>query len=458
MPPEKVLTSVSAASTRSSRSRSSPARWRASAFGQSVEAADHLEVEPAGEEAVDGGFLRGDADAAAHLIGLVDDVEAGHRPRALGGDGEGGEDADRGGLAGAVVAEQAEHGAGRHVEVEIAEGPEVVVALAEPLGPDAVVRRDLRIVYQRVVHSTINVAVRCTNGNEEFRGHSEANQAGGRQAPEKAASKAEKLHAKAEKLQTTVDRISTKAQVQAESLERLAARLESVELWMRDEPGQRQARFTRSELAQTAIRIVDAEGLDALSMRRLAAELGAGTMTLYHYVRTKDELLTLVSDEVMAEVLLPEGYELPSDWREAIVVVASRSRDAMRRHPWVFDLSGDLGLGPNSVKHMDQTLQAVDGIEAPLATKLDVVVAIDGYVFGYCVQERSWTSGDQPHAASGYVDELVRTGEFPQLQRYLDELGLDGLWQAFEDNSADGGRFERNLRRFIRGIEMDLSG
>ena len=111
------------------------------ALGQAVEAADHLEVEPAGEEAVDGGLLRGDADAAAHLVGLVDDVEAGHRPRALGGDGEGGEDADRGGLAGAVVAEEAEHGAGRHVEVEVAEGPEVVVALAEPLGPDAVVRR-----------------------------------------------------------------------------------------------------------------------------------------------------------------------------------------------------------------------------------------------------------------------------------------------------------------------------
>ncbi len=285
-----------------------------------------------------------------------------------------------------------------------------------------------------------------------------AKQPVGDKLTEKAATKAEKLHAKAEKLHTTVDRISTKAQVQAESLERLAARLESVELWMRAEPGQRQARFTRSELAQTAIRIVDAEGLDALSMRRLAAELGAGTMTLYHYVRTKDELLTLVSDEVMAEVLLPEGYELPSDWREAIVVVASRSRDAMRRHPWVFDVSGELGLGPNSVKHMDQTLQAVDGMEAPLATKLDVVVAIDGYVFGYCLQERSWTSGDQRHAASGYVEELVRTGEFPQLQRYLDELGLDAMWQAFEDNSADGGRFERNLRRFIRGIDLDLAG
>src|SRR4029453_12428834 len=80
------------------------------------------------------------------------------------------------------------------------------------------------------------------------------------------------------------------------------------------------ARFSRRELAQTAIRLVDAEGLDALSMRRLAAELGAGTMTLYHYVRTKDELLTLIFDEVMKEVVVHE--ELPTDWREAITLIA----------------------------------------------------------------------------------------------------------------------------------------
>jgi AcrR family transcriptional regulator len=276
---------------------------------------------------------------------------------------------------------------------------------------------------------------------------------------DKAAAKAEKLHAKAEKLQTTVERISTRAKVQAESLERLAARLESVELWMRDEPGQRQARFTRSELAQTAIRIADTEGLDALSMRRLAAELGAGTMTLYHYVRTKDELLTLVSDEVMGEVLLPEGHVLPTEWTEAIVVVASRSREAMRRHPWVFDVRADLGLGPNGVRHMDQTLQAVDSIDASLATKLDLVAAVDEYVFGYCLQEwGGWSSDHQRDTAAAYVEDLVRTGDYPQLQRYVDEMGIEAVWQAFEDNGSDATRFERNLRRFVRGIEQDLVG
>jgi AcrR family transcriptional regulator len=272
-------------------------------------------------------------------------------------------------------------------------------------------------------------------------------------------SQAEKLHAKAEKLQAKVEKISTKAKVQADHLEQWAARLETLELWTRDEPGQRQARFTRSELAQTAIRIIDREGLDALSMRRLAAELGAGTMTQYHYVQNKDELLTLVSDEVMAEVLLPAGYSHPPDWREAIVVVASRSREAMRRHPWMFDLTGDLGMGPNSIKHMDQTLEAVAGLDAPLATKLDVVVALDEYVFGYCLQERGgWTHDDQRGEASAYVEDLVRSGDYPQLQRYLDELGVDAMWQAFEDHGADGTRFERNLRRFIAGIGMDIDG
>jgi AcrR family transcriptional regulator len=285
-----------------------------------------------------------------------------------------------------------------------------------------------------------------------------AKKAVGDRLTDKAASKAEKLHAKAEKIHATVDRVTTKAKLQAESLERLAAQLEAVDLWMREEPGRRQARFTRAELAQTAIRIVDTEGLDALSMRRLATELGAGTMTLYHYVRTKDELLTLIGDEVMAEVLLPAGYELPADWQEAIVVVASRSRAAMSRHPWVFDLaSNDVGLGPNAVKHMDQTLQAVAGLDVPLATKLDVVAAVDEYVFGYCLEEGAWVlQREQRDAMSRYVEDLVAGGGYPELARYLGEVGADGIWQAFEDHGTDPDRFERNLRRFVAGIAADL--
>ena len=73
-------------------------------------------------------------------------------------------------------------------------------------------------------------------------------------------------------------------------------------VWTRTEPTGRQPRFTRDQIAAAAIRIADAEGADALSMRRIASELDAGTMTLYHYIRTKDELLALVGDAIMGEM------------------------------------------------------------------------------------------------------------------------------------------------------------
>src|SRR5215207_5547112 len=65
-------------------------------------------------------------------------------------------------------------------------------------------------------------------------------------------------------------------------------------IWARPEPGERRPAHTREKIAETAIAIADAEGFEAVSMRRIAAELGAGTMTLYHYVRTKDELVALM--------------------------------------------------------------------------------------------------------------------------------------------------------------------
>jgi len=273
---------------------------------------------------------------------------------------------------------------------------------------------------------------------------------------EKAARKAEKLHAKAEKLHTTVDKLAAKA----ERLQEWADRLEAIELWRRETPGRRQARFTRRDLARAAVALVDAEGAEALSMRRLAQELGAGTMTLYHYVRNKDELLALVGDEVMAEVLVPDVTALPEDWVEAMVVIATRTRDAMRRHPWMFELNLDPGFGPSSVRHIDQTLFALRSLDADLDVKVDVVLAVDEYVMGYCLQERGALGPGQPPMADlvAYATELVSAGGYPTLEGLLagDGGGVAELWDAFVRIGADDARFERNLRRLLRGIAADL--
>ncbi len=82
-------------------------------------------------------------------------------------------------------------------------------------------------------------------------------------------------------------------------LDELSAQLAAFDVWTRPGPGSRKPLFSRDEIAAAAVKIADEEGFDALSMRRLAAELDAGTMTLYHYVKTKDELLSLVSDRLM---------------------------------------------------------------------------------------------------------------------------------------------------------------
>ena len=100
---------------------------------------------------------------------------------------------------------------------------------------------------------------------------------------------------------------------------------QAVGLWSRQPPGSRKPRYTLDQIAEAAMRIADTEGIDALSMRRLAAELGAGTMTLYHYVRGKDELLALVTDRVMGEVIVPDD-EFPDGWREAMTTIAHRTR------------------------------------------------------------------------------------------------------------------------------------
>jgi AcrR family transcriptional regulator len=265
----------------------------------------------------------------------------------------------------------------------------------------------------------------------------------------------EKIAAKAAR---QAAKMRVKADRHARQLDRLAGHLDALDVWTRVEPPRRRPRLNREEIAATAVRIVDTEGLEALSMRRLAAELDAGTMTLYYYLRTKDELMALVHDAVMAELVLPPDERLSGDWRAAVTVIARRSRDALRRHPWMFDIANDPAVGPNTVRHFEQSLQAVAGLDADFVTKLDVITAVDEYVFGFCLRERQTFHED---AASGddmrrYVEDLTATGDFPELAKLVDREGPGPLWAQLSAHTHDPARFDRNLARLLDGIERDL--
>ena len=245
-----------------------------------------------------------------------------------------------------------------------------------------------------------------------------------------------------------------------ERLDRLADHLEALDVWTRVEPGSRRPRFSRETIAATAIRIADTEGFEAVSMRRIAAELDAGTMTLYHYVRTKDELLALVADTVMAELVVRPG-EMPADWRDAITTVANLSRTMLSRHPWVLEITDDPNFGPNSVRHFDQSLQAVSGLDVSLQDKLDLITMVDEYVFGYCLHQRTTFHDEQtPLSAAlmSYVEELAATGDYPQIAAMISDHGSGPAWALIGESAIDATRFERNLGRLLDGFAADFAG
>ena len=276
---------------------------------------------------------------------------------------------------------------------------------------------------------------------------------------------AEKINAKIHaKINAKIDKQATKVAVKtskhAETLDRLAAHLETIDVWTRADRSMRRPRFNRDDIAAAAVRIADAEGFDAVSMRRLAAELDAGTMTLYHYVRTKDELLTLVFDALMGEMVVPAGQRLPREWRAAITLIARRSRDALRRHPWILDITDDPCIGPNAMRHFDQSWQALASLDAGFDDKLDLITAVDEYVFGYCLHERN-NLKDNPKDAemADYIGALLidDEAEYPALAGMVADMGLAHLWSRIHTHARGAGRFDRNLARLLTGFEASIT-
>jgi AcrR family transcriptional regulator len=230
-------------------------------------------------------------------------------------------------------------------------------------------------------------------------------------------------------------------------------------IWLRQEPSNPRSAHTRSEIAAAALEIADAEGFEAVSMRRVAQRLGAGTMTLYNYVRTKDELVTLMADAVMAEALVPEGRLAEGDWREGLRQIAVRTRETFRRHRWALDRLDHSQPVPNGLRTFEQSLRACSGLDIPAAEKLELISLVDDYVLGFALHEareiedqrRGWT----PEVLRFLQGQLQRE-ELTEFRKFIGEdvvAGFDWAGKLF----LDEGRFARGLERLLDGIEADLA-
>ncbi len=229
-------------------------------------------------------------------------------------------------------------------------------------------------------------------------------------------------------------------------------------VWLREEPCSRNPSHSRARIAAAAVELADEEGFEAVSMRRVAERLGAGTMTLYHYVANKDELVTLMLDQVMGEILIPDD-ELSAAWRPAMTAIAKSSLAALRRHRWMLDRLGDSRPGPNGLRHLEQSLQAMAGVEIDQRTKFEVIVLIDEYVFGFGVREAQETDEHERGWAPGVREFFQREldgGDFPLIRELLGD-DVDAATGLVEEVFFDEGRFERGLDRLLDGIEAGFS-
>jgi AcrR family transcriptional regulator len=231
-------------------------------------------------------------------------------------------------------------------------------------------------------------------------------------------------------------------------------------IWTRPEPGSRRPRYTRQQIAQTALAIADAEGIQAVSMRRIAGELGAGTMTLYHYVHSKNDLMALMEDTIMGELLVPNG-ELPSDWREALTAIARRTRATFRRHPWALTGMRGAGMSPHALGHFEQSLAAVATTGLDAAARLDLIAMVDDYVAGFVLKSDLEPALDAippdiARAAADYLEAQLQTGHYPHTQEMLGKGDRLAALARLAAASTNDERFERGLARLLSGVALDL--
>jgi AcrR family transcriptional regulator len=167
-------------------------------------------------------------------------------------------------------------------------------------------------------------------------------------------------------------------------------------------------KLSRESIAAAALAIADTEGFANVSMRRVAQELGVGTMSLYYYVKTKDDLIAVMDDALMGEALLPS---IPKDWRRALTEIATRTHDLFLRHPWALVSMLSAPPGINAMRHMEQCLEALAGTSMTAQQKLALLATVDDFVFGHALREAS---------ADGTIDvefakAQMATGTFPRL-------------------------------------------
>jgi AcrR family transcriptional regulator len=222
-------------------------------------------------------------------------------------------------------------------------------------------------------------------------------------------------------------------------------------VWTRSDAENQRAKpaMSSDRIVEAALRIADLEGVAALSMRRLASELGSGTTSLYRHVAGKDDLIDLMVDSAYGEMDLPERPT--GRWRDDLRFVAHASRTMMRRHPWLAtEVASRPAIGPNALRHLDFALAAAGGVNRDITLASGLLGAVGSYVLGTVVNELAeqearrrtgLTEEEWRAAVSPYIADVMSGGLYPEVNRRIrdaEDLDHDAQFELGLDCLLDG--------------------
>ena len=204
---------------------------------------------------------------------------------------------------------------------------------------------------------------------------------------------------------------------------------------------QRRVPLSKDRIVQAAIDVADREGLHALTMRRLGAELGVEAMAVYKHVSGKDDILDGMVEQVVSLIEAP-GQGM--DWRDAMRRRARSARDVLTRHSWAIGLlDSRRSMGPNQLRYVDSILGSLRSAGFSIDDAAHAFSLLDSYVYGHVVQEMSWSGKSEPTEPPGpAADSEAFSAEYP----HLAEMSAHAVGGTF---SFDG--------EFTHGLDVILA-
>lgn len=213
--------------------------------------------------------------------------------------------------------------------------------------------------------------------------------------------------------------------------------------------------LTLDRIVEAAVQVADADGLEAVSMRRVATELGTGTMSLYRYVPGKGELLDLMLDRVQ------KPSENPADlgdggWRSALEALGRATLALYRRHPWLLQVNQSRPiLGPSALDGMEKVLTRIKPMGLSDPELVSAIIMIDGYVVGAA---RTQLYAQEAERRTGLTDAEFWQAQVPTLEKIM-ASGRYPLLAALSEDAfgPDFDHFEFGLQRILDGLEVLVS-